>query len=75
MTKEEAVDLLKRKKEDCLALADWGMKKHDHNSQTWNDYYEGMARGIDEALSVLGMLYKPNNRLNIEKITNIYEQK
>ena len=65
MTKEEIVALLKRRKEDCLAIAEWSMAKHGHNSQTWNDYYEGMARGIDEALSIIGMLDKQNNRLNV----------
>lgn len=74
MTKEEIVALLKRKKEDSLALAEWSMKKKDHNSQTWNDYYEGQANGIDIALSIIGMLEKKNNTLNPANYINIYKQ-
>jgi len=74
MTKEEIVALLKRKKEDSLALAEWSMKKKDNNSQTWNDYYEGQANGIDIALSIIGMLEKKNNTLNPANYINIYQQ-
>ncbi len=73
MTKEEIVALLKRKKEDSLAIAEWSMKKQDNNSQTWNDYYEGQANGIDIALSIIGMLEKKNNTLNPANYINIYE--
>ena len=74
MTQEEIVALLKRKKEDSLALAEWSMKKKDNNSQTWNDYYEGQANGIDIALSIIGMLEKKNNTLNPANYINIYQQ-
>ena len=73
MTNEEIVALLKRKKEDSLALAEWSMKKKDNNSQTWNDYYEGQANGIDIALSIIGMLEKKNNTLNPANYINIYQ--
>lgn len=73
ITKEEIIALLKRKKEDSLAIAEWSMKKHNNNSQTWNDYYEGQANGIDIALSIIGMLEKKNNTLNPANYINIYE--
>lgn len=66
MTIDEIKILLKRKKENCLKEVSEAISRHDHNSQSFEDYYSGKAAGIEEALGVLGMLGNEHNRINIK---------
>jgi hypothetical protein len=65
MTKEEILKLLHKKYQECCDVADEAIKKNNHNSQDISTWYRGKAAGIVTAISVIGMLDKPNNKTNI----------
>ena len=37
-------------------------QNHGHNTDAWSSYYSGIAQGLEDAKSILGMMDKPNNR-------------
>lgn len=65
MTKEEILTLLKRKCEEYREMSDKAIKQNDHNSQCLSSWYDGKASAMMYAISVIGMLDKPNNNTNI----------
>lgn len=61
MTVEEIKVLLKRKAKEEIELAS---KDHGkHNQIALENWHQGRASGIEEALQILGMLDKENNRV------------
>lgn len=61
MTQEQIMELLNRKIKEAIE-----MSKQDHgahNNEAWSHYYSGVAEGLKEAKSIIGMLDKQNNRL------------
>ena len=61
MSKEEIVKLLNRKIKAAIKISE-----HDfgaHNNEAWSHYYSGVAQGLKDAKSIIGMLDKPNNKL------------
>lgn len=58
MTKDEIMVLLNRKIEDAIETAEQDHGKH--NAEAWNSYYNGVAQGLRDAKSVIGMLDKQN---------------
>lgn len=50
--------LLNRKIEDAIETAEQDHGKH--NAEAWNSYYNGVAQGLRDAKSVIGMLDKQN---------------
>lgn len=61
MTQKEIIKLLNRKIKEAIETSrqDHGV----HNNEAWNHYYSGVAQGLQDAKSVIGMLDKQNNRL------------
>ena len=55
MTKNEILELLNIKIKEA--------QNHGHNTDAWSSYYSGIARGLEDAKSILGMLDKPNNKV------------
>lgn len=58
MTKNEIIDLLNIKIKKAKEISN---QNHGHNTDSWSSYYSGIARGLEDAKSILGMLDKPNN--------------
>lgn len=61
MTQEQIMELLNRKIKEAIITS-----KQDHgahNNEAWSHYYNGVAEGLKEAKSVIGMLNKQNNHL------------
>lgn len=69
MEKNDVVKILKRKAAEYKKAAECALAKHDHNSESSNDYFLGVAAGLMEAVGVVGMLGKPN-RVNHRGIPN-----
>lgn len=57
MTQEEIIKLLNRKIKDALEISE---KDYGHNTEAWSNYYSGVAQGLKDAKSIIGMLDKPN---------------
>ena len=60
MTKEQIIKLLNRKIKEAIKTSE---QYHGYNTVWWCDYYSGVAEGLKEAKSIIGMLDKQNNRL------------
>lgn len=60
MTQKEIITLLNRKIKEAIETSE---QDHGHNTEAWSSYYSGVAEGLKEAKSIIGMLDKPNNRL------------
>lgn len=61
MTQEQVIELLNRKIKEAIKTS-----KQDHgahNNEAWSHYYTGVAEGLKEAKSIIGMLDKQNNSL------------
>lgn len=61
MTQKEIIKLFNRKIKEALETS-----KQDHgahNNEAWSHYYNGVAQGLKDAKSIIGMLDKSNNRL------------
>lgn len=61
MKQKEIIKLLNRKIKEAIETS-----KQDHgahNNEAWSHYYNGVAQGLKDAKSIIGMLDKPNNRL------------
>lgn len=65
MTKEEILMLLKRKCEEYREMSDKAIAKNDHNSQCLSSWYDGKVSAMMYAISVIGMLDKPNNKTSV----------
>ena len=61
MSKEEIIKLLNRKIKEAIEISE---EDHGaHNNEAWSHYYSGIAQGLKDAKSIIGMLDKQNNRL------------
>ena len=60
MTKDEILTLLNIKIKEAKEISN---QNHGHNTEAWSSYYSGIARGLEDAKSILGMLDKPNNKV------------
>lgn len=60
MTKDEILKLLNIKIKEAKEISN---QNHGHNTEIWSSYYSGIARGLEDAKSILGMLDKPNNKV------------
>lgn len=60
MTQEQIMELLNRKIKEAIKTS---KQDHGHNTEWWSSYYSGIAEGLKEAKSIIGMLNKQNNRL------------
>lgn len=60
MTKNEIIALLNTKIKEAKEISN---QNHGHNTEAWSSYYSGIARGLEDAKSILGMLDKPNNKV------------
>ena len=60
MTQKEIITLLNRKIKEAIEISE---RDYGHNTEAWSSYYSGVAEGLKEAKSIIGMLDKPNNRL------------
>ena len=58
MTKNEILALLNVKIKEAKEILN---QNHGHNTDAWSSYYSGIARGLEDAKSIFGMLDKPNN--------------
>lgn len=60
MTKEQIMELLNRKIKEAIKTSE---QDHGaHNNEAWSHYYSGVAQGLKDARSIIGMLDKQNNR-------------
>lgn len=57
MTKEEIIKLIDRK---IKAAKEMSNQNHGHNTDAWHTYYSGLAQGLEDAKSIIGMLGKSN---------------
>lgn len=57
MTREEVITLINRKIKEAIETSN---QNHGHNTDVWSSYYSGMAKGLEEAKSIICMLDKPN---------------
>ena len=57
MTQKEIVKLFNRKIEEAIETSEGD---YGHNNEAWSSYYNGVAEGLKEAKSIIGMLNKPN---------------
>lgn len=57
MTKNEIMTLLDRKIKDAIETAEMDSCK---NNDAWNHHYYGVAEGLRQAKSIVGMLDKSN---------------
>ena len=57
MTREEIMVLLDRKIKGAIETAEIDSCKHN---DAWNHYYYGVAEGLRQAKSIVGMLDKSN---------------
>ena len=60
MTREEIKMLLNKKIKEAKEIAESDHGRH--NNDAWHSYYSGIARGLEDAKGILGMLDKPNNK-------------
>ena len=60
MTKNEAAALIRQKMKDAEKNYEIALVKRKFNDCTW---YDGIQRGLEEALEVIGMLDNEHNRL------------
>ena len=61
MTQEQIMELLNRKIKEAIETSE---QDHGaHNNEAWSHYYNGVAEGLKEAKSVIGMLNKQHNIL------------
>ena len=55
------MELLNRKIKEAIETSE---QDHGaHNNEAWSHYYSGVAQGLKDAKSIIGMLDKQNNRL------------
>lgn len=57
MTQEEIIKLLNRKINEAKELSN---RDYGHNTDSWHTYYSGLAQGLKDAKSIIGMLGKQN---------------
>ena len=57
MTQEQIIKLLNRKIKEAIETSEGD---YGHNTEAWSSYYNGVAEGLKEAKSIIGMLNKPN---------------
>ena len=57
MTQEEVMILINRKIKEAKAQSN---QNHGINTDSWNTYYSGLAQGLEDAKSIIGMLGKSN---------------
>ncbi len=57
MTQKEIITLLNRKIKEAKELSN---QNHGHNTDSWHTYYCGLAQGLKDAKSLIGMLGKQN---------------
>ena len=57
MTKEEVLILINKKIKEAKETAE---ENHGHNTYSWSTYYSGLAQGLEDAKSIIGMLDKSN---------------
>lgn len=57
MTQKEIIIIINRKIKEAKELAN---QNHGHNTDAWHTYYSGVAQGLEDAKSIIGMLNKPN---------------
>lgn len=61
MTQEQIMELLNRKIKEAIETSE---QDHGaHNNEAWSHYYSGVAQGLKDAKSIIGMLDKQNNRV------------
>ena len=60
MTQEEIIRLLNRKIKEAIEISE---QDYGHNTEAWSHYYSGVAQGLEDAKSIIGMLNKQHNRL------------
>ena len=60
MTKNEAAALIRQKMKDAEKNYEIALVKRKFNNCTW---YDGIQRGLQDALQVIGMLDNEHNRL------------
>lgn len=60
MTKNEATALIRQKMKDAEKNYEIALVKRKFNDCTW---YDGIQRGLQDALQVIGMLGNEHNRL------------
>ena len=61
MSQEEIIKLLNRKIREAIETSE--QDHGTHNNEAWSHYYSGVAQGLKDAKSIIGMLDKQNNRL------------
>ncbi len=57
MTIEEVIILINRKIKEAKEMSE---QNHGHNTEAWSSYYNGIARGLEDAKGIIGMLDKSN---------------
>ena len=57
MTQEEITILINRKIKEAKEKSN---QNYGINTDSWNTYYSGLAQGLEDAKSIIGMLGKPN---------------
>lgn len=55
MTQEQIMELLNRKIKEAIKTSE---QDHGHNTEAWSNYYCGVAEGLKNAKSIIGMLDK-----------------
>jgi hypothetical protein len=61
MTQEQIMELLNRKIKEAIKTSE---QDHGaHNNEAWSHYYNGVAEGLKDAKSIIGMLNKQHNKL------------
>lgn len=55
MTQKQIMELLNRKIKEAIKRSE---QDHGHNTTWWSSYYSGVAKGLQDAQSVIGMLDK-----------------
>lgn len=61
MTQKQIMELLNRKIKEAIETSE---QDHGaHNNEAWSHYYSGIAQGLKDAKSIIGMLDKQNNKL------------
>lgn len=57
MTQKEIIILINRKIKEAKEISN---QNHGHNTDSWNAYYSGLAQGLEDAKSIIGMFNKSN---------------
>lgn len=60
MTKNEAMALIRQKMKDAKLNYEWSLDTKRYDDSSW---YNGIYRGLQDALQVIGMLDNEHNRL------------